>query len=103
MTIGGAVPTTVSAKPMYFEVYIDNGAGSTANISVGYHMCSISNPTTVVWTADEGCAFDASGKTTIVETLSEPKTYKKDTTHGYYYLDLTNCHYNSGDRAGWYP
>lgn len=105
ITIGGSaeVPTTVSAKPTYFEVYVDNGRSSSANISVGYHMGSISNPITVVWTANEGCAFNDSGKKTVVETFSEPGTSKKDATHGRYDLDLTNCHYDSGDQAGWYP
>ena len=105
ITIGGSaeVPITVSAKPTYFEIYVDNGRGCSANISVGYHMGSISNPITVVWTANEGCAFNDSGKKTVVETFSEPGTSKKDATHGRYDLDLTNCHYDSGDQAGWYP
>ena len=65
-------------------------------------MCSISDPTVVVWTADEGYAFDAFGKNRVVETLSEPGTYKKDTTHGYYELRLSNCASILGDRTGWY-
>lgn len=104
ITIGGSaeVPTTVSASPTYFEVYIDNGRACSANVSVGSHMFSTSNPTTVVWTAYERCAFDAFETYKIQETPSKPGTYKKAATHGYYDLDLTNCQYESGDRAGWY-
>lgn len=104
ITIGGSeVPATVSASPTYFEVYIDNGIGCSANVSVGYHMFSTSNPTTVVWTADYGYAFDAFENNKIQETPSKPGRYEKAATHGYYDLDLTNCQYESGDRAGWYP
>ena len=104
ITIGGSaeVPTTVSAKPTYFEVYIDKGRGCSVNISVGYHMFSISNPTIVVWISNDGYAFDSSGKDRVLQIIESPGTYKKAATHGYYTLSLTNCSYLSGDQSGWY-
>ena len=65
-------------------------------------MKSTSNKPTITWTASNGYAFNSSGATTVTQTATGPGTYKKDATHGYYTLSLTNCSYSSGNNAGWY-
>ena len=39
---------------------------------------------------------------TDTQPVNNPGSYGRETTHGYYDLDLTHCSYASGDKAGWY-
>ena len=39
---------------------------------------------------------------TDTQPVNNPGSYRRETTYGYYDLDLTHCSYASGDKAGWY-
>ena len=99
-TASAAVPGSVTAEPTNFYITVQNGTGCSADVSSG--MKSTSNPPTITWTVSNGYAFNSSGKTTDSQKATGPGTYKKDATHGYYTLSLTNCSYSSGNNAGWY-
>ena len=98
-TKSGAVPGTIAASPTYFYITV-NGTNCTPNTLTGMRKATDTN--TITWTAASGYAFDTSGTTTKSQTVTAPGTYSKSPGYGYYTLNLTNCSYKSGDKAGWY-
>ena len=76
-----------------------SGTNCSANVANGYRK--IDNK--ITWTANTNYAFDSSGTNTDSRVITGPGAYSVSAAYGYYELNLTNCHYESGDQLGWYP
>ena len=76
-----------------------SGTNCSANVANGYRK--IGNE--ITWTTNTNYAFDSSGTKTASRVITGHGAYSVSASHGYYELDLTNCHYESGDQVGWYP
>ena len=94
-----ALGKTSYSRSCDYALITVNGTNCSANVANGYRK--IGNE--ITWTVNTNYAFDSSGKETDSRVITGPGTYSVSATYGYYKLDLTNCHYESGDQLGWYP
>ena len=94
-----ALGTTSYSRSCDYALITVSGTNCSANVANGYRK--IDNE--ITWTANTNYAFDSSGKKTHSRVITGPGAYSVSASHGYYDLDLTNCHYESGDQLGWYP
>ena len=94
-----ALGKTSYSRSCDYALITVSGTNCSANVANGYRK--IDNE--ITWTANTNYAFDSSGKKTHSRVITGPGAYSVSASHGYYDLDLTNCHYESGDQLGWYP
>ena len=102
------MPASFKISPNYCNITVK---GSYCTITVnGSTQASnwsglVPNGANIVYTASTNYAFDSSGTTTKTVTVNgpgTPDTYDNSPTYGYYDLDLTHCHHDSGNNTGWY-
>ena len=94
-----ALGKTSYSRSCDYALITVSGTNCSANVANGYRK--IGNE--ITWTTNTNYAFDSSGTKTASRVITGHGAYSVSAAYGRYDLDLTNCHYYSGDQAGWYP